>query len=637
MMMKTKKLLLNSLLVLPLLLTGCKNKKNVDFNIEFDDIVATAYVNEEYDFSEVLIIEDGVSYNLEVYYYDYYNKVEKSLDVVDSYFFTPKELFDVTVVVNAQKGNAKQSRSKTVPVAQRIDPVDELLASDGFSGWGDPGIIKEPVIDDQYFKNPNSHSALSVHFQGSNTYPWGTTFLSLNNFRLLPYWSDQNWENAVVHFWVYNPTDFDLEFQMRVFDKLTGLVNVDWGFALNVPQHAAPNSWSEINFSLKHMGVNHTLYQNEEGTRDDSIIVKVKYHDPSIDGKTIYTYQFYVDDVDVTPYSTERFPDLDTTCYATAETLSYGWENMKLDEGWSRANILYDRELKNSTVEHTSLSSMYLTFDDVELKDGEDDPGQNGYCVILSPESEHLEGGLPVLPSFRHGTLDFDVKFSDNITDKQIKIVAVQQHPNWKIIARVNVTPAAGDWMHVTFDFGEHSDFYNITDGIRLGFGFPGVNESNKATANVHIDNIFFAQNGGIPEGDIIPPPHGDQFTAGNNVTLNCDPAVALTDTIIFEIKFTSASDTFINFALLDNTWAHYFGYFQINANGTLEDSYNGISIAPVANGYYRVTIVISELDKVNHGEPGHSISDIPQIDVFFIRGEWSNATGYIDFINPDL
>ena len=247
------KYLLSSILVLPLLLTGCQNAK-AEFDIEFDDIIPTAYVGEEYDFSDVLIVEKDVEYKLEVYYFDYYEKVEKSLAVVNDFCFTPKELFDVTVVVNAKKGSSSQIRSRNVPVAQKTDPIDELLASDGYSGWGDPGIIKEAVVDDQYLKGENSHSALSVHFQGSNPYTWGTTFLSLNNFRLLPYWSDPTWENAVVHFWVYNPTDYQLEFQMRVCDNLTGLVNVDWGQALNVPQFAAPNAWSEVNFSLKHLG-----------------------------------------------------------------------------------------------------------------------------------------------------------------------------------------------------------------------------------------------------------------------------------------------------------------------------------------------------------------------------------------------
>ena len=175
--MKNKKYLLSSIFVLPLLLGGCQNK-NAELDIEFDPIIPTAYLNEEYDFSEVLIIEKGVQYSLEVYYYDYYELVEKSLEVVNDYCFTPKELFDITVVVNAKKGGAKLSRTQNIPVSQKIDPIDELLASDGFSGWGDPGIIKEAVVDDQYFKGENSHSALSVHFQGSNPYHWGTTFLS---------------------------------------------------------------------------------------------------------------------------------------------------------------------------------------------------------------------------------------------------------------------------------------------------------------------------------------------------------------------------------------------------------------------------------------------------------------------------
>ena len=618
-MMKNKRLLLSSVLVLPLLLGGCQ-KSNADFDIEFDIIVPTAYVNEEYDFSEVLIIEKGVQYNLEVYYYDYYANVEKSIEVVDTYCFTPVELFDLTVVVNAKKGSAKQTRSKTVPVAQKVDPVDELLASDGFSGWGDPGIIKEAILDEQYFKGENSHSALSVHFQGSNPYPWGTTFLSLNNFRLLPYWTDQTWENAVLRFWVFNPTEYELQFQMRVCDQLTGLVDVDWGQALNVPQFAAPNEWTEVIFSLKHLGVTHTLYQNEEGTRDDSIIVKVKYGGTPDDGLNVYSYQFFVDDVDIVPYSEERFPDLDTKCFATAETLQYGWENMFRDDGWSRANVLFDRDLMNSTAEHESLSSMYLTFNGVTLGEGD---GANGYSVILNPEAEF---GVDDLPSFRHGTLDFDIQFSSNIADKTVRLIAVQM--DWHIFARFIVTPVAGanGWMHATIDFGEHTDCYNITRGIRLGFGFPGVTESNKATAEIHIDNIEFKQNGGIPEGD-IPVIRGLAFTPGFAIDFN---AVQLTDTMVLDFKFTSGSDTKIAFMLGDG-WEKYYGYYGIGYNGTLDDAYNGLSIRTLDDGYYRVTIVLSQLNI------GQDTSGMSKISLFYMHNGYSTASGYVDFINPTI
>ena len=617
--MKKIKYLLSSIVVLPLLLTGCQ-KKEAEFDIEFDDIIPTAYVGEEYDFSDVLLIEDNVEYKLEVYYYDYYQKVEKSLEVVNQYCFTPKELFDVTVVVNAKKDGASQVRSRSVPVAQKIDPIDELLASDGFSGWGDPGIIKEAVVDDKYFKNENSHSALSVHFQGSNPYTWGTTFLSLNNFRLLPYWSDQTWENAVVHFWVYNPTDYPLEFQMRVYDKLTDLVNVDWGQALNVPQFAAPNGWSEVNFSLKHLGVNHTLYQNEEGTRDDSIIVKVKYGNTPVGGMEVYSYQFFVDDVDVIPYSEERFPDLDTKCYATAEGISYGWENMALDDGWSRANILFDRDFVNTSAERSSLSSMYLTFNGVTLKDGDE---ANGYCVILNPQTEY---GDDDLPSFRHGTLDFDVHFSSDVTDKRIQLLGVQI--DWHIFARVIVTPdsGTGEWMHVSFDFGEHSDFYNITQGIRLGICFPGVSNSNKGSAIVHLDNITFNQNGGIPEGD-IEVIRGVGFAPGYSLDF---PAVALNQTMIIDFKFTTGDDTQIVFIFGDG-WSNYYGYYALHANGTLDGEYSGMSIEALEDGYYRLTVVLSQLNF------GQDTDGIDEITLFYMHNTYSNAQGYIDFVSPDL
>ena len=80
--MKKRSILLSSILGLSLLLTGCqKQAKANGLEIEFDQIVPTAYINEEYDFSDVLIVEKDVNYKLEVYYYDYYEIIIISSDI----------------------------------------------------------------------------------------------------------------------------------------------------------------------------------------------------------------------------------------------------------------------------------------------------------------------------------------------------------------------------------------------------------------------------------------------------------------------------------------------------------------------------------------------------------------------------
>ncbi|MFA7125999.1 MAG: hypothetical protein WC182_00365 [Bacilli bacterium] len=608
-----KRSLLTGLILLPLLLTGC-NKNNDTVSIEFSTDIPVAYVGEEYDFSQVLIIEENVNYTLAISYFDYLAEEEKTLTVSDNYYFTPVELFDVTVEVTATKGKASDKKSKTITVAERTDEIDELLASSGFGGWADIGITKEVTTDSTYRKGEDSKSALAVRFQGSNPYISGATLLTLNNFRFLPLWEDQTWENSVLHFWVYNPTDFELEFQLRIMDEYTGMVDLDWGHSLMISQFAAPNAWTEIFFSLHAFGVDHPLFLNEEGTRNDHINVKVHWAGAPATADEIYNYNFWVDGVDISPYSAERFPTVDPTNYATAETLEYGWENMILDAGMTTVTPVFDRIFVNSTEEHESKSSMAISFD-------KKDPSEDGYILVLSPQEEFGEENTP---SFRHGTLDFDIHF-ENVENSEIQILGIND--TWTIFAKLNVTPTetSGEWLHVSVDLGQHSDFYNLTKGIRLGFIFKGINDDNKATAKVHIDNIVFDQDGGTPE-DQIDVVRGVPFTAGSDLIMDIANIPVATSEFVFDLKFETTDDT--GFCLMiGDGWDNYFGYYTVFANGTLGDNYAGVTITALSDGYYRVTMTLSELTAVNG-----DINAINNINLIFVRGAWTSASGYVEF-----
>lgn len=486
-----KKLLPSLLLASAIILSGCTQEERL--NIEFIDYAPpTAYVGEEYNFADVLKVESGVKYKLDVYVCDYLTMTEKVLEVRNKFYFTPLEPFDVSVVVTASKGRLKSVKTKPIPVSIKGDPVDELLVTGGFSGYSDNGIHKELVTDEKYIKGENSNSSIYASFQGSNLYTWGAAIMSLNNFRLLEYWSDKEWDNAVVHFWVFNPNEEALLFQLRIADDYTKMVDVDWGNSLNTERIAAPGEWTEIVFSLRHYGVDHTLYENEEGTRHDSLNVKIKYAGaPTVYGET-YSYQLYIDDVDISPYSKEKFPDLDTECYAKAETLEYGWENMFLDQGWTSSNVVFDRYFVNSSQEQESKSSMSLSFKNATAEK------DNGYAVILCPEEQFQ--AEDEMPSLRHGTLDLDVHFSSDVTNKTIMVIAVQRE--WTFTARYSMNPetTSNEWMHLSIDLATYPVFDSISSCIRLGFGFPGINTSNKNTAVIHIDNIKFNQDAGTPE-----------------------------------------------------------------------------------------------------------------------------------------
>ena len=599
-----KKLFSSLLLASTLLLSGCKADSSL--NIEFNYFTPTAYVGEEYDFTEVLTVEKGVKYKLEVYVCDYLTMTEKVLEVHDDFFFTPLELFDLSVVVTATKGGQTDVKTKPVHVSLTGDPIDELLVTTGYSGFADNGINKELVVDEVYLHGENSKSAIYASFQSSNVYTWGATIMSLNNFRLLDHWSDKTWENAIIRFWVFNPNEnHDLEFQLRIVDDYTKTVDVDWGNSLNPTRVAESGKWTEILFSLRRYGVNHTLYENEEGTRHDSLNVKIKYPDAPKNGDA-YSYQLYIDDVDIIPYSEEMFPDLDTKCYAKAETLDDGWENMVLDQGWSSSNPLFDREFVNSSAEHESKSSMLLTFNEITPD------YHNGYAVILSPEEEFKNEDDR--PSLQHGLLEFDVHFSGDVTNHEIRIIGVKKEGNdWNAI-RLDINPVGTteEWLHYSVDFVPLYVFEPIDRCIRLGFGIVGIDDLNKDTAVVHIDNIKFNQNGGTPKPETMADGWENMPLDGGSTDGGWTSAYATID------------DTFAN-----STEQHpSVSSLRLTFNGKSPDPHNGYAVIFQPE----VTFPDDELPNLNNGVlefDVHFSSDVTnqEIKIIAVNKGWDVAT----------
>lgn len=119
-------------------------------------------------------------------------------------------------------------------------------------------------------------------------------------------------------------------------------------------------------------------------------------------------------------------------------------------------------------------------------------------------------------------------------------------------------------------------------------------------------------------------PFHGERFTRGFSKALGDIP---LTETFEFDVRFDTESS--FNFFLGDG-WADYFGYYEVKSNGTLGENYQGMTIRSVGSDYYRVTCVLSQLNKTNGGNKNPT----EKINLFYIHGSWGQGTpsGYIDF-----
>lgn len=483
------------------LLSGCSNNglSSGDFNIEMTDGIPVAYINEKYDFTKVLTISQGIEYKVYASYYDYTLKAMTNLPVID-YCFTPVSLSDIAIVIEAHNATYIKNKKASVRVKLKGDTIDELL-SVGASNYSDPGVSKQINIASQYIKQGNS--SISCSYYGNNAYTWGAAVVCPNNFRCLECFSDKIWKNAILTFWVYNPTDYSFEFQLRTQQKNgqgVVVVDTDWGNPINVPQFAAPKAWTQLFFSMNKLGINSPLIQSEDGTKNDSLNIKTKWAGASTTGET-YKWQMYIDGLDVVDSSV--YPEVDTEKDSSSEVLKDGWENLPLDttekSGWGSSKPLY-RSTVTRTAEYDSKSSLYLTFADAV-------PHSIGYSVAFSPEQQKAIDQSFVLPQFSRGTIKADFKFSEDITDHSINCFIVQQIPgDWdtRSIKNLKLTDLGDGWCRLYFDFAKVTAFAGFGDSIRIAFEFNGINDTNKSTAKVYIDNMFFDQNGTGPAPEFV-------------------------------------------------------------------------------------------------------------------------------------
>ena len=172
------------------------------------------------------------------------------------------------------------------------------------------------------------------------------------------------------------------------------------------------------------------------------------------------------------------------------EDYTLGWENMSRDTGWETCTANLDTAYKTSD---TSINSMRVSFE------GKSANAHNLFSFILSPDAQGISNGL----NFTSGILTAKFLFSSNIDDKTIRLILTDS--DWTTI-RYDFTPIAIDngWYLLKISFSDmpspvwNEPNYDGLGIIRLGFGFAGVNDSNKSSATVWIDDVFYENNSNI-------------------------------------------------------------------------------------------------------------------------------------------
>ena len=431
--------------------------------------------------------------------------------------------------------------------------------------------------------------------------------------------------------------------------------------AWTLPAHPTKGTFEYTNDRFENPTYAHGLYGANGVSWDNNAEVSFGVQDGQMTIHFPDTNEYHYTEhfkIDVTGNTTKTY-DVVSNYYkynTSPENLYFVLEDLPAGDHYSVKVTAYDYfdnpslNYLTSNVENSSVcaeaidNALTLTYSDISTRMYFDDHADGSHSSIeyfYNGVLSYNAGAVLNRPILDGGASASDYISIGNNNDCEVLVRAkVKNLTNDTLTFGLTVVDGKGNWLS---DFSPSSRKqvspnanwvsleWNLTELYSVIGRSDVSNLAIKASSSAYDDEgyvmHFLMDDVDVAAGDYIDNSRGQLFTAGNNYNESAD--ISLDKTINIDFKFTSSSDTYVQFMLCDGriNWDNYFGYYQVNANGTLGDSYSGLSINQLDDGYFRVTVVLNQLDKVVG-----SIDKIEKIDVFFIRGNWSTASGYVDF-----
>ena len=434
-----------------------------------------AYLDESFDLRDVLLMEEGVEYSATGCYVEVkqdeatkeFTISETALEVNDL-CFTPKAIAENVITLSAKRGKEIAQKVIYIGTTIRAEPLDDLYKSSGTLGGSDPGISKSVNIDPMYLQGENSTTSLHVEWNNLDPHPWGNIFMSFSAADAQEYFTDKTWENAIVTFWVYNPMELPIEFQLRLVDEQTG-ANIDFSGTPGAnSQKAEPGQWTQVFFPLRKIGgTTHRL----TGTKYSNDMLTLKFRYDGYSTTEAYACDFYMDNIDVVDAS--MYPEIDTKNVRSTETIEQGWENISQDIGWQGVYTEYDHEVQMGEGSKCALKIMFNAEKSLT----------NSFWCLQTETNAAFNGNLDMTAGKLYGYFKFEglePKVSVDIVNNK-----------WATSNKVDMTlTSVGDgWYMAELDLQKIEVGNNRNDHIiRVRFHFYGAN----ADSIVYVDTMKF-------------------------------------------------------------------------------------------------------------------------------------------------
>lgn len=123
----------------------------------------------------------------------------------------------------------------------------------------------------------------------------------------------------------------------------------------------------------------------------------------------------------------------------------------------------------------------------------------------------------------------------------------------------------------------------------------------------------------------------GSKLTSGTDLTIDFDHALSNSAIINVDVFFASPDTEKISLCIGD--WTNYYGYFSLFRDPSKVDSFAGLTITQLDDGYVRFTFDLSKVTRINNS---NSSSAVPNVNHVYIRGMYSSVEGYVDVSYTD-
>ena len=137
------------------------------------------------------------------------------------------------------------------------------------------------------------------------------------------------------------------------------------------------------------------------------------------------------------------------------------------------------------------------------------------------------------------------------------------------------------------------------------------------------VDNLIVKEESGQSGGEGEEHSTKVPFYAGQNFIYDAPEGAKAYSSVSFSYKIESTGR--FNLFIYGEGWACGYGNYRFESYGSYE-AYTGITCKNGSDGFIDVVIDLTKASKTVNGQP-------EQVSIFVIRGDWTDANGYIDNI----